>query len=168
MARTQKDTLLPEARALFAEGASKRTIAVALGVSASTVRRWAREDAAAGERWSREPPQQLAEVPAHCPAQDCDAAGSLADGLCRRLEARLERLLEEKGDDVASSRLEDHMLKICKLLELLRSDTGDLQAQLTAMKSFAAFCVRNLPEDEMTPVRRAVRLFLDELRRDSA
>lgn len=168
MARTQKDTLLPEARALYAEGVSKRTIAAALGVSASTVRRWAREDAAAGDGWSREPGQKPAEVPVPRLPQDRAPDGSLADRLCRRLEARLERLVEENGDDVASSRLEDHMLKICKLLELLRSNTGDLQGQLTAMKSFAAFCVRNLPEEQMAPVRRAVRLFLDELRRDNA
>ena len=58
------------------------------------------------------------------------------------------------------------MLKVCKVLEYLRAGEDDLDAQLAAMKRFAGFCIRTLSEDEMTPVRKAIRLFLDDLKRE--
>ena len=42
--------------------------------------------------------------------------------------------------------------------------TDDIMPQLVAMQRFADFCVRNLCEAEMPPVRKAVRLFLDDLK----
>jgi len=159
---------LPEARALYAEGVATGAIANALSISPGTVRRWAREDAAAGRPWTRDPLPPAAGSPAVRPLPDPQEPGSLSRRLCRRLEQRLERLVECHGDDIDSTRLEDHMLKICKVLDGLRAGADDTTAQLEAMRRFADFCLRSLPEEEMTPVRRAVRLFLEDLKRDNA
>jgi len=48
LAESQKEMLLPRARALYAEGSTYDVIAESLGVSARTVRRWAAQDRAAG------------------------------------------------------------------------------------------------------------------------
>ena len=58
------------------------------------------------------------------------------------------------------------MLKICRVLEHLRDDGDELTACLKAMERFGTFCARTLVEEEMTPVRKAVRLFLDELKKE--
>lgn len=166
MAQSKKDKLLPQARALYGEGLGKTVIAESLGVAASTVRRWARQDAQAGRPWQRggqSPPAPDPTPPAAGarPGHQCRA-----DRLCRRLEERLERLIEEAEAAGDGARLEDRMLKVCRVLEHLRGDHDELRAQLEAMKRFASFCTRTLTEGEMAPVRKAVRLFLEHLRRE--
>lgn len=180
MARTRKAKLLPEARALYAEGASKPVIAEALKVPLRTVQRWAQQDAKAGRPWQRgpsEPRMPAGRRPPLAEAPRSDDAGkpsradnqeprSLTDRLCRRLEERLEGLIEKSEGKKPDPRLEDRMLKICKVLEYLRGEDNDLSAQLRAMKRFATFCVQTLSEEEMTPVRKATRLFLEDLKRE--
>ncbi len=172
MAKSAKSKLVPEARALYAEGSSKPVIAEALKVSAGTVRRWAREEAAAGRPWRRgpsdseEPPRPSSRAAApRPPSGGARGPGSLPERLCRSLEERLEHLMERSKEADDDPRLEERMLRICKVLGYLREEADDLSAQLVAMKRFVAFCLRTLSEDEMTPVRKAVRLFVQELRR---
>jgi hypothetical protein len=86
--------------------------------------------------------------------------------LARRLEGRLAVLIEQSEAAPDDPKLEDRMLKICKVLEYLRAGEDDLDAQMAAMKRFVSFCVRNLSEAEMPPVRKALRLFLDHLKRE--
>jgi transposase-like protein len=165
VAQSKRSKLLPQARALYAEGASKAAIAESLGVAPSTVRRWARRDAQAGRPWQRggQPPPP----PRRTPAADARPGHSCrADRLCRRLEERLERLIEAGESEPGSARLEDRMLKVCRVLEHLRGGQDELRAQLESMKRFAGFCTRTLTEEEMGPVRKAVRLFLEDLRRE--
>lgn len=95
-------------------------------------------------------------------ARTPDASARLA----RRLEERLAVLVEKSEASPNDPKLEDRMLKVCKVLEYLRAGEDDLDAQLAAMKRFAGFCIRTLSEDEMTPVRKAIRLFLDDLKRE--
>lgn len=165
MMQSRKQKLLPEAQALRDAGASTNEIAESLGVPPGTVRRWLSGEAGK-----------------HAPG---------TDGLRRKLEARLKELIEEsepqpqaagsdetktgkgKGDEAKAgksksdeAKVEDRMLKLCKVLEFLREDEDDITPQLDAMKRFASFCVRTLTEDEMPPVRKAVRLFLDNLKRE--
>ncbi len=86
--------------------------------------------------------------------------------LTRRLEERLEELVGKSEEAPNDPKWEDRMLKLCKVLEFVRSADDDLTPLLAAMQKFAAFCVRTLPEAEMAPVRKAVRLFLDHLKRE--
>ena len=58
------------------------------------------------------------------------------------------------------------MLKVCRVLEHVRGDGADLDAQLEAIKRFAKFCLQNLNEEEMQHVRKAIRLFLDNLKEE--
>jgi hypothetical protein len=53
------------------------------------------------------------------------------------------------------------------LLEFLRG-ADDLEARLRGMKDFAGFCVQTLTEDEMPPVRKAIHMFLDKLKRENS
>lgn len=151
MSRSKKARHLDEALALRREGLSPGQIAAALPVSASTVRRWLRAE--------RQAPSPETERP------EPDRTEPSAERLRRKLEERLERLIEESEVDQGNARLEDRMLKVCKVLEFLRGEGDDVAAQLEAMDGFSDFCVRTLSEGEMTPVRKAVRLFLDELKR---
>ena len=157
MADSPKMKLLPQARALYAAGSDEDAIAASLSVSVTTVRRWAREDERAGEPWTRDG------KPMTRPSR---RARNSADSLRRRLQERLERLIERSEDDMDDAKIEERMLKVCRVLEALRGDTADLDAQLELTKRFAAFCMRNLTDEEMEPLRKAIRLFMDNLREE--
>jgi hypothetical protein len=86
--------------------------------------------------------------------------------LCRRLENRLALLVVEAEKDLKDAKVEERFLKLCRVLESLRSDTADLDAQLEAMRRFADFCVRELTEEEMAPVRGPIRQFVDYLKEE--
>jgi hypothetical protein len=156
--QTKKDRLLPKARALHAEGLSKPEIAAALGVAESTIYRWARHDEEAGDPWpkAQDDPPEL----------DSPDALPPAERLYRKLHRRLEALVERGGADPEARGLEDRMLKLCRVLDYLRKGRDDLTERLRALKSFAAFCLRNLTEEEMDPVRKGIRLYVDELKRE--
>jgi len=117
-------------------------------VAPSTLRRWLRQE---GERAAEAP---AAPTPASAPP-----------GTVRgRLQRRLEHLVETAPED--DPRAEDRMLKICRVMDLLRADADDPGVQLAALERFAAWCLRNLSDAEMAPVRRAVHRFMDQLRRE--
>ena len=151
-ARNNKRTHLPEARALYAEGLSYVEIAKALDLPAGTVRRWAAEERRAGRPW---------------PSDGRPASGPTDRGeLCRRLEQRLQRLVERAENDLDDARVEDRFLKLCRVIDSLRSDSADLDAQMEAMGRFADFCMKSLTEEEMAPVRGPIRQFLDYLKEE--
>jgi len=158
MAKSLKVKLLPQALALRAEGVSMPVIAKTLNVAVRTVERWLREE-------SRQRPHQVTEA-----GGEAKPAGPPLppDELVSRLEGRLARLIEASDGAADEAKLEDRMLKVCKVLESLRAGRDDLTAQLRAMNRFAAFCLSALSEDEMPPVRKAVRLFMDSLKRESS
>jgi len=56
------------------------------------------------------------------------------------------------------------MLKVCRVIEHLDPDTEDPGVQLAVLKEFVAFCVRTLSEPDMGPLRKAIRLYLDDLK----
>jgi len=143
-----------QARALYAEGLTQAEIAAAIGVATGTVSHWASHDRRNGDPWVRGP-RQFNPPP----------NATLADRLYARLQERLERLIGGTEDD---PELEDRALKVCRLLEHLRADRDNLNAQLGAMHAFASFCLQTLPEEEMAPVRRAIRMFVDQLRKEHA
>ncbi len=161
MAKQRKERLLPQARALYAEGLAKTEIAAALDISTRTLRRWARADADAGRPWSREGSDLLADEPLPEPAGPDPAR------IRRMLERRLELLAERAECDLDDARLDDRMLKVCRILEHLDVGAQRLEAQLRAAKDFAAFCLRNLPEREVRPVRKAVRMFVEHLKEEN-
>jgi len=141
-----------QARALRAAGARTAEIAAALGVSPSTVRRWARQDARADEEVGAPERGHPARRP--------------VDRLILKLERRLAKLVENEDEKAEPARIEDRMLKLCKVLDYLRAGRDDLTGQLEAMRGFAAFCLQNLPEPDMDPVRKAIRLFVEQLRKE--
>ncbi len=94
----------------------------------------------------------------------------LRDVIRKQLESYLADLVAEATRASRRSRVrptyEDRMVKVCRVIETLSPGEDDLSGQLHAMQAFAVFCVRTLPECEMAPVRKAVRLFLDHLKRE--
>jgi len=154
--RPRKHKLLPQARALYQQGLTQKEVAAALGVVERTIARWSSEDRALGRPWTRATDDDVGiEVPE-----------SAADRVYRRLERRLEELIGEgadpEGQDAAA---EDRALKVCRVMEFLRRERDELSAQLEAMRRFASFCVSNLSEEEMLAVRKAVCMFIEEMRR---
>jgi transposase-like protein len=169
MAKSLRSRLFPQAQALIAEGVPRGVIAKSLDVNPSTLRRWVRESrgavstpAALAGAVPAERPDSVAPI-GRAEGGAAPSSDSSADQLSRKIEERLARLIETGDND---AKTEDRMLKLCKVLECLRADEDDLDAQLAAMRKFARFCVRTLCEEEMTPIRKAVRLFLDELQRE--
>jgi len=139
------------ARQLYEQGSALDAIARSVKTSVMSVLRWRRHDQARGAPWLR--------------------AGELTPQ--ERMRARLYRHLEVLIDAAESRRkqtraryptLEDRMLRVCQVIEHLGPDAEDLTAQLRAMERFAAFCPGALCEEEMGPVRKAVRMFLDHLK----
>ncbi len=158
METDKKKELLPRARLLYAEGLSTREVAAALDVSQSTVRRWARREEEAGRPWSREGSDPGATLLA--------GQQPLGETLRRKVQERLDQLMAMAEENLEDSKLEDRILKLCRVLDYLRKQQDDLGAQLRALRKFAEFCLRHLTEEEMTPVRKAVRLFVDHLREE--
>ena len=168
MVLNQRQTLLPRARALYAAGSDEKAIAAALQVPAATVRRWARQDKKLGDPWRRDGGTDGLATPLTPRPRRRTRTPAGADALRRRLQDRLERLIELSEDDLDDAKIEERMLKVCRVLESLRGEAADLDAQLELAKRFAAFCMRNLSEEEMEPVRRAIRLFMDNLREENS
>ena len=161
----RKKMHLAEARALYAEGLSFAATAEALALPVGTVRRWASEERRAGRPWVRAgeeaPPAGAGPKPG--PRRRRGVERSV---LCRRLEQRLALLIERAEDDLDDAKVEERFLKLCRVLESLRGDAADLDAQLEAMGRFADFCMQNLTEEEMAPVRGPIRQFVDSLKEE--
>ena len=168
MTVAERKELLDRARALYTEGAEIKAIAQSLHVTPTTVRRWARKADAARTPWKREaPPRPRC---SHACTRSQAAAPSprpAADDLRALLEKRLADLVARSVEEPDKPGAEDRMLKVCKVLEFLRG-ADDLEAKLRAVKDFAAFCVQTLPEVEMAPVRKAIHMFLDKLKRENS
>ncbi len=148
MPRSDREDKAPEARALYAAGAAKSHIAKSLGVARSTVTRWSQEDGAAGRPWKH------------------DADPMQRGRLRALLERRLADLAKQGADGKEAAAAEDRMLKICRVLDHLQDEGSQLDALVDATLRFAKFCRRNLSEDEMGPVRKAVRLFVEHLKKE--
>ncbi len=146
MSVRKRKTLLPQARALHREGVPATGIASSLGVSRRTVDRWRERDEGMGNPWDV--------VQAEDPGQR----------LRRRVEERLLALADAMDGDEPDPKLEDRMLKLCRVLDHLPTDEADIDSQLAWARQFVTFCLHNLTEDEMPPIRKAVRLFLDDLK----
>ena len=153
------------AREMYRQGQALDAIAQALNVSVVSLLRWRKQDASKGRFW---------EGPKVNGGTDPDKGEfsreqpDLRGILRNQLETYLAELVAEatrasKKDDPRPT-YEDRMLKVCRIIETLSPGGDDLSPQLAAMKAFATFCVRRLPESEMAPVRKAVRLFLDDLK----
>ncbi len=165
--QSRKDELLPQARVLCAEGMSKAEVASALHVSRRTIQRWAKQDRDAGRPWRR-PGDGEAESPSRGRTDAlASSGGDLVERVYAKLQERLEDLVESGEEESGSARVEDRMLKICRVLDYLRSDRDPVGEQLRAMKAFAAFCLRTLNEEQMRPVRKAIRMFLDDLKKEN-
>jgi len=168
MTAAERKELLDRARALYAEGVDPKTIAGSLHVSPATVRRWARKARAAGDPWQREAAPRPRSRCA-CPGHDAAAPSP------RPTTADLHALLEQRLADLVACSVaepekpgaEDRMLKVCRVLEFLRED-DDLETQLRTVDDFASFCLETLTEEEMRPVRKAIHMFLDKLKRESS
>jgi len=172
MAESRRQRRLAEARALYEAGTPPDVIARSLGVARSTVRRWARDEARAGRPWAscrpplprQDPPPSPTNPPGGSPAGQAGGAPE-TERLCRLLEGRLGDLIRQSAQE-DNPKLDDRILRLCKVIEHLKATGDDLDALLAAMNRFASFCARSLAEEELAPVRAAVRQFLDELKRE--
>ena len=139
------------ARQLYEQGSALDAIARSVKTPVMSVLRWRRDDETKGRQWLR-------------PGEP-----TLQEKMRARLYRHLDVLIEAAESRRKQTRaryptLEDRMLRVCQVIEHLAPDSDDLTAQLLALQKFAAFCVRTLSEEEMGPVRKAVRMFLDELK----
>jgi hypothetical protein len=120
-----------------------------------------KQDREAGMPWTR--PEQAQPAGSEAPGTD------LRPRLRSQLEAHLARLVRQtlnadKRGRPRGPALEDRMLKVCRVIEHFDPDTDDPTVQLAVLKGSVAFCVRTLSEPEMPPLRKALRLYLDDLK----
>ncbi len=158
MGHNVKKERLPEARALYESGVRVSEIAAALNVSPRTIRRWRSAEADAGRPWRRD-----CDSPARVPHRP---APSRRHDLVRELEESLADLVGRMGTEDEDARLPDRMLKLCRVIDFLRDDSDDPTCALQTMERFAAFCMDRMTEEEVAPVRRAVSMFVETLRRE--
>ncbi|MFW6189048.1 MAG: hypothetical protein ACOC7T_01325 [Planctomycetota bacterium] len=143
--------LWPRARALYERGGTLSEVADQLDVHRATLCRWSGKDAEAGRPWRRRPAP--AEGPAYVRA---------------RLHQKLERMADGLAGDAEGEEVElaDRMLKVCRVLEDLPEQGAGLEGLLQAMRRFMDFCLQRLPEEQTPPVRRAVRMFVENLKEE--
>ncbi|MGD2176013.1 MAG: DUF1804 family protein [Candidatus Brocadiaceae bacterium] len=141
------------ARDLYFQNSTLDAIARSLEVSVMSLLRWRRDARLAGRPWRR----------ANEPEPEEEMRRKLREVLMRLVDEAHEREGDRPQEHPC---LEDRMLKICRVLEHVRPDAEDLTAQLKGLKRFAGWCLRNLREDQMGPVRHAVRRFVDEMREE--
>lgn len=144
MAR-RRQSMAPQARFLFAQGASLEEIAASCGVSPRTVARWKAADEidwdAARLEYRRKDPAYLL---------------SLLEGL-------LLRAAEEPATDGAAQA--DRIQKLSNVIEKLRARMGDLSITLGVLTSLAEWARENLVEDDVAVLRRAVDGYISDLKR---
>jgi len=146
MTVSRKKELMPMAEILRAEGRTYDEIAEQIGIASKTVARWFQIEQARRNR-------------------------PLTQRLSEQLEARLEKLFEDeesKDEQKHDPKFADRALKLCKLIEALRAGPDEISASLIAIMRFIRFCLITLTEEEMQPIRRAVALFIDDLKQENS
>jgi hypothetical protein len=104
------------------------------------------------------------------PADGATDADALQERLRIDLEHRLQALAGEAADLSDRTRkpaypcLEDRLLKVSRVIRSFRDNGPDVDCQLKTMGGFVRYCLTHLCEDEMPPIRKAVRGFLDDLK----
>jgi transcriptional regulator with XRE-family HTH domain len=145
------------ARRLYARGLSRKEVAEAVGVAKSTVQRWARHDARQGRDWQ--------DARRRCQQRRPTL-------IIERLEDCFARLLSHKEEQEQAGKgkkkLEDRLLKLLRVIELYRKTRDDSETQLAALEDFVAFCVRQVPADDMEVIRGAVNSYIEHLKRENS
>jgi hypothetical protein len=85
----------------------------------------------------------------------------------QKLEAHFAALVQGLDADTDGYKPEDRALKVTKLLAFMDERLDTSEADLAAMERFVRFCLHELTEDKMQPVRKAVRLYTEQIRRNS-
>ena len=149
--------LIHRARRLYARGLSRREVGAALGVNRTTVQDWARYDAERGRDWQDARRRREQRRP-----------GLIID----RLEDCFARLLSHKEEQEnagkGKKKLEDRLLKLLRVIELYKKTREDGEMQLAALEDFVAFCVRQVPADDMEVIRGAVNSYIEHLKRENS
>ena len=83
-----------------------------------------------------------------------------------KLEEHFARVVFKLDSKEDGYKPEDRALKVTKLLTFMDERTDDAEVALQALEQFVKFCLRELTDKEMQPVRKAVRMFAEELRRN--
>lgn len=147
-----RQDVTPQARALYAGGATIAQVADALGVSPTTVSRWKARDQAAGVSWEQRRAERRRKDP---------------HALLNILEARREELAERdpKEDYGAYA---DALHKLQRVIASVRAEFKDVSTALGVLEDFAGFCGDGLPAQDLAVVRRATESYLDHLKRETA
>jgi hypothetical protein len=84
-----------------------------------------------------------------------------------KLEEHFHKVVQDLSPEEKGYKSEDRALKVTKLIAFMEERADRTEASLRAMAGFVRFCLRELTEEEMQPVRKAVRMFTEELRRSN-
>lgn len=143
-----RQELIPQARALFAQGLTIADIAKAVGVSAGTVHRWKAADRKAGSDWEA----------ARSTRQRKDPRALIAI-----LEDRLYKIAQKR--DMEDGRWGDTVQKISNVLHRERERLGDLSIVMSALAEFAAWAEHNVSEEDLAALYRTHEAYFAYLKR---
>ena len=142
-----KQELVPQARALYAQGLTIQEIADSLDVSQSTVHRWKKDQG------------------------DWDA---LRKNRARKDPHALLAILETQRDelvttgDVHDGSYADALHKLQRVIQSVRAEFRDVSTALGVLEDFARWCGEQLSEDDLFAARRLVESYLDHLKRSAS
>jgi len=141
-----KKDLLPQARALYAQGRSLGQVAEQLAVSAATLSRWKSADARAGVDWleqretySRKDPHALLAI----------------------LEQQRQDLVASGG--IAAPDYADKALKLQRVIESIRKEFPDVDAIDRALKRYARYLRDHAPDKHLQESQVHMAGFLAQL-----
>lgn len=86
------------------------------------------------------------------------------DRIASKVLDHLEVLIDSEIMLKGSGQFEARMLRAARVLQCIETEGPELVQRLKAMNHFATFCVSNLTEEEIQPVRVAISRYLDKLK----
>jgi len=143
-----RQSLLPQARALYAAGSTIDEVAEALGVSPGTLYRWKRGDAETSADWDARRETRRRKDP---------------HALITLLETRLIQVAESQ--DMEPGAWADVLQKVSNVLEKVRARVGDLSTTLGTLHEFALWAAEQATDEDLAVLRRLIEAYLSHLKR---
>ena len=149
MPASKKD-LLPQARALYAQGLSLGQVAEALAVSPATTSRWKSADAKSGVSWADQRQARARKDP---------------HALLTILEQQRQDLVES-GDSAAPD-YADRLWKLQRVIGSVRSEFRDISTAVGVLEDYALYLHDHASDDDLARERVYIEGYLDHLKREA-